>query len=75
MARWGRSVAAEMIVDMQRSVAIAGLSSGRFVELPGNAGMLYVARSTAARMAWISSYSRYSTVRWRARLEGTARTR
>lgn len=47
VAPWGRSVAAEMIVDMQRSVAIAGLSSGRFVELPGNAGVLYVANVSA----------------------------
>ncbi len=41
-APYGRAIAADMIVDMQKSVAIAGLSSGRFVELPGNAGVLYV---------------------------------
>jgi lipopolysaccharide export system permease protein len=44
LAPLGRAVAAAMIVETQRSVAIAGLSSGRFVELPGQAGVLYVAR-------------------------------
>ena len=47
IAPWGRAVAADMIIDMQRSVAIAGLSSGRFVELPGNAGVLYVSSVSA----------------------------
>lgn len=44
LAPWGRALAAQMVLDLQRSVAVAGLSSGRFVELPGQAGVLYVAR-------------------------------
>lgn len=44
LAPLGRDVAATMIIETQRSVAVAGLSSGRFVELPGNAGVLYVSR-------------------------------
>jgi lipopolysaccharide export system permease protein len=47
IAPYGRAVASQMIQDMQRSVAVAGLSSGRFVELPGNAGVLYVANVSA----------------------------
>lgn len=47
LAPFGREVAARMISEMQRSVAVAGLSSGRFVELPGGAGVLYVARVSA----------------------------
>lgn len=44
LAPYGRALAAQMIVELQRSVAVAGLTSGRFVELPGEAGVLYVAR-------------------------------
>lgn len=44
LAPLGREIAARMVADMQRSVAVAGLSSGRFVELPGSAGTLYVSR-------------------------------
>ncbi len=40
----GRAIAHDMVESMQRSVAVAGLTSGRFVELPGGAGVLYVAR-------------------------------
>ena len=47
VAPFGREIAAKMIVETQRSVAVAGLSSGRFVELPGNAGVLYVSRVSA----------------------------
>lgn len=47
VAPFGREIAAQMIVDTQRSVAVAGLSSGRFVELPGNAGVLYVSSVSA----------------------------
>ena len=42
IAPLGREIAAKMIIETQRSVAVAGLSSGRFVELPGDAGVLYV---------------------------------
>ncbi len=47
VAPFGREIAAKMISDTQRSVAVAGLTSGRFVELPGNAGVLYVSRVSA----------------------------
>lgn len=47
LAPFGREVAARMIAEVQRSVAVAGLSSGRFVELPGNAGVLYVSQVSA----------------------------
>lgn len=51
MAFWiaplGREIAARMIEETQRSVAVAGLSSGRFVELPGSAGVLYVSQVSA----------------------------
>lgn len=44
IAPLGREIAAKMIEETQRSVAVAGLSSGRFVELPGSAGVLYVSQ-------------------------------
>jgi lipopolysaccharide export system permease protein len=47
IAPFGREIAAKMIVETQRSVAVAGLSSGRFVELPGGGGVLYVSRVSA----------------------------
>lgn len=47
LAPFGREVAARMIAETQRSVAVAGLSSGRFVELPGGAGVLYVSTVSA----------------------------
>lgn len=47
IAPFGREIAATMITETQRSVAVAGLSSGRFVELPGSAGVLYVSRVSA----------------------------
>jgi len=47
IAPFGREIAAQMILDTQRSVAVAGLSSGRFVELPGKAGVIYVSQVSA----------------------------
>lgn len=47
LAPSGRAIAHDMVVSMQRSVAVAGLTSGRFVELPGGAGVLYVSRVSA----------------------------
>ena len=47
VAPFGREVAAQMILDTQRSVAVAGLTSGRFVQLPGGAGVLYVSSVSA----------------------------
>jgi len=47
IAPFGREIAATMIVETQRSVAVAGLSSGRFVELPGGGGVLYVSQVSA----------------------------
>jgi lipopolysaccharide export system permease protein len=51
IAPFGREIAAQMITETQRSVAVAGLSSGRFVELPGNAGVLYVSKVSADQRA------------------------
>lgn len=42
IAPYGRAVAAQMIKEVQNSLAVAGLASGRFVELPGGGGVLYV---------------------------------
>lgn len=39
---WASSKAKEMIDTANRSFLIAGLEAGRFVELPGRAGILYV---------------------------------
>jgi lipopolysaccharide export system permease protein len=47
LAPGGRAIAHDMVESMQRSVAVAGLTSGRFVELPGGAGVLYVSEVSA----------------------------
>ena len=40
---WAQHTARAMIADANRSLLIAGLEAGRFRELPGGQGMLYVA--------------------------------
>ncbi len=40
---WAQHTARAMIADANRSLIIAGLEAGRFRELPGGKGMLYVA--------------------------------
>lgn len=40
---WAQHTARAMIADADRSLLIAGLEAGRFRELPGGKGMLYVA--------------------------------
>ncbi len=40
---WAQYTARSMIADANRSLLIAGLEAGRFRELPGGQGMLYVA--------------------------------
>src|SRR5207342_3261682 len=42
LAPWSANKAREMIDVANRSFLIAGLEPGRFVELPGQAGILYV---------------------------------
>jgi lipopolysaccharide export system permease protein len=39
---WSQHVARQMIADANRSLLIAGLEAGRFRELPGGQGILYV---------------------------------
>jgi len=49
---WAQHTARAMIADADRSLLIAGLEAGRFRELPGGKGMLYVAElsSDGSRM-------------------------
>ncbi|MCX7033821.1 MAG: LPS export ABC transporter permease LptF [Arenimonas sp.] len=42
LAPTGSRVAGEMVENARRSFLVAGLEAGRFIELPGRAGVLYV---------------------------------
>ncbi|PZO06572.1 MAG: LPS export ABC transporter permease LptF [Lysobacteraceae bacterium] len=42
LAPTGARIARQMVEDAKRSFLVAGLEAGRFIELPGRAGVLYV---------------------------------
>lgn len=42
LAPSGARIASQMVEDAKRSFLVAGLEAGRFIELPGRAGVLYV---------------------------------
>src|SRR5204863_8632772 len=46
LAPWSERQAQKMIESANRSFVVAGLEPGRFVELPGRAGVLYVTELT-----------------------------